>query len=161
MWLHECSRTVELSFGTKWHQLILISTKDIYLWLKPKHNVKLHRRIIKAVQRSTYLLFIDIIWFDPKTRLTLALFIEVTVLSLELIQKCSRGPSCPWSYGSWIYNYICNQWLSPLMLEVRIPIRANCTTLWDKVWQWLARGWWFSAGPPVSSTNKTDRHASL
>ena len=27
-----------------------------------------------------------------------------------------------------------------------------------KVCQWLATGWWFSPGPPVSSTNKTDRH---
>ena len=27
-----------------------------------------------------------------------------------------------------------------------------------KVCQWLATGWWFSLGPPVSSTNKTDRH---
>jgi hypothetical protein len=25
-----------------------------------------------------------------------------------------------WSYGSWIYNYLCNQCLSPLMLWVRI-----------------------------------------
>jgi hypothetical protein len=24
--------------------------------------------------------------------------------------------------------------------------------------QWLATGQWFSPGPPVSSTNKTDRH---
>ena len=28
----------------------------------------------------------------------------------------------------------------------------------DKVCQWLATGWWFSPGPLVSSTNKTDRH---
>ena len=28
----------------------------------------------------------------------------------------------------------------------------------DKVCQWLAAGRWFSSGPPVSSTNKTDRH---
>jgi hypothetical protein len=35
----------------------------------------------------------------------------------------------PWSYGSWIYNYLCNQCLSPLMLWVRISIRARCTTL--------------------------------
>ena len=26
------------------------------------------------------------------------------------------GPSWPCSYGSWIYNYLCNQCLSPLML---------------------------------------------
>jgi hypothetical protein len=33
-----------------------------------------------------------------------------------------------------------------------------CTTLCDKVCQRLATGRWFSAGPPVSSTNKTDGH---
>jgi hypothetical protein len=66
--------------------------------------------------------------------------------------------SRPWSYGSWIYNYLCNQSVSPLMLWVRISIRARCTTLCDKVCQWLPRGRWFSVGPPVSSTNKTDRH---
>jgi hypothetical protein len=32
------------------------------------------------------------------------------------------------------------------------------TTLCDKVCQWLASGPSFSPGPPVSSTNKTDRH---
>ena len=32
------------------------------------------------------------------------------------------------------------------------------TTLFDKVCQWLVTGLWFSAGTPVSSTNKTDRH---
>jgi hypothetical protein len=69
-----------------------------------------------------------------------------------------QGPSWTWSYGSWIYNNLCNQWLSPLMLWVRISIRARCTTLCDKVCQWLATGRWFSSGPPVSSTNKTGRH---
>ena len=48
--------------------------------------------------------------------------------------------------------------LSPLMLWVWISIRARCTTLCNKVCQWLATGRWFSPGPPVSSTNKTDYH---
>ena len=60
-------------------------------------------------------------------------------------------------YASWIYNYLCNQCLSPLMLWVRISNRARCTTLCDKVCQWLATVLWFSPGPSVSSTNKTDR----
>jgi hypothetical protein len=64
----------------------------------------------------------------------------------------------PWSYGSWIYNYLCNQCLPPLMLWVRISIRARCTTLCDKDCQWLATTWWFSPGPPVFSTNRTNRH---
>jgi hypothetical protein len=41
------------------------------------------------------------------------------------------APSWAWSYGSWIYNYICNQCLSSLMLWVRISIRPRCTTLYD------------------------------
>ena len=68
------------------------------------------------------------------------------------------GPSWPWSYGSWIYNNICDQCLSPLMLWVRISIRMRCTTFCDTVCQWLATGQWFSLGPLVYSTNKTDRY---
>jgi hypothetical protein len=56
-------------------------------------------------------------------------------------------------YGSWIYNYLCNQYLSPLKLWVRIPL-----TLCDKVCQRLMTGWCCFPGPPVSSTNKTDHH---
>ena len=65
-----------------------------------------------------------------------------------------------WSYGSWIYNCLCNQCLSPLMLGVLILFRRGVldTTICDKVCQWLAAGWWFSLGTPVSSTNKTDHH---
>ena len=68
------------------------------------------------------------------------------------------GASWPWSFGNWIYNYLCNQCLSPLMLWVRISVRVRCTTLCDKVCQWFVTGRWFSLGPPVSSTNKTDCH---
>jgi hypothetical protein len=59
-------------------------------------------------------------------------------------------PSWPWSYGSWIYNYLCIQCLSPLMMWVRISIRARCTTLCDNVCWWLAIGWWFP--PPIKLT---------
>jgi hypothetical protein len=58
-------------------------------------------------------------------------------------------------FYSWIYNYPCNQCLSPLMLWIPISIRARCTTLCDKFCQWLETGRWCS---PVSSTNKTDHH---
>jgi len=80
----------------------------------------------------------------------------LTLLSI-FISIC-EGSSWPWSYGSLIYNYPCNQCLSPLMLWVRISIRARCTTLCHIVYQRLATGRWFSPGPPVSSTNKTDSH---
>ena len=77
----------------------------------------------------------------------------------SLLHLDMKWPSWLWSYGSWIYNYLCNQCLSvsPLMLWVRISIRARCTTLCDKVCQWLATGRKFSSGTPVFSTNKTNR----
>jgi hypothetical protein len=67
----------------------------------------------------------------------------------------SSSGSWPWSYGSWIYNYLCNQCLSPLMLWVQISIRARCTTLYLSVT--CGRSVVFP-GHPVSCTNKTDRH---
>jgi hypothetical protein len=51
-----------------------------------------------------------------------------------------RGPSWSWSYGSWIWQSVLDK------------------TLYEKVCQWHATGWWFSPGTPVSSTNKTDHH---
>jgi hypothetical protein len=69
-----------------------------------------------------------------------------------------RKPSWTWSYGSWIYNYLCNQCLSPLKFEPRSWRGVLNTILFDKVCQWQATDRWFSAGTPVSSINKTDRH---
>jgi len=64
-----------------------------------------------------------------------------------------------WSYGSWIYNYLCNQLPSPVTLWVRISPRRGVlgTIFCDKDCQCLATGRWFSPGTLVSSTNKTDR----
>jgi hypothetical protein len=41
------------------------------------------------------------------------------------------------------------------MLWVQILIRVRCTTLCDKVCQWLVTGQWFSRGTPVSETTDT------
>jgi hypothetical protein len=32
-------------------------------------------------------------------------------------------------YGSWTYNYLCHQYLSPLTFWVRIPLIVRCTSL--------------------------------
>jgi len=34
------------------------------------------------------------------------------------------GSSWSWYHGGWIYNYLYNQYLSPLKLWVRIPLMA-------------------------------------
>ena len=71
---------------------------------------------------------------------------------IPTFQKYLVGLLWSWLYDSWIYNYLCNQFLLPLMLWVWISIRARCTTLCDKVCQW------FSLGTLISSTNKTNFH---
>ena len=35
--------------------------------------------------------------------------------------------SLSWSYGSWIYNYLCNKCLSSLKVWIRFPLMARCT----------------------------------
>jgi hypothetical protein len=43
------------------------------------------------------------------------------------------GPSWSWLYSSWIYNYLCNQSLSPIKLRVRTPFMARCN-LYNIMW---------------------------
>ena len=56
-----------------------------------------------------------------------------------IFRTCSWG-TWPWSYGSWIYKYLCHQCLSPLTLRVRFPRGVLNTTLCDQVDQYLAAG---------------------
>jgi hypothetical protein len=48
-----------------------------------------------------------------------------------------KGLSWSWSYGSWIYNYLCNQCLSPLKLWAPIPLVARCTR-YNIMWKSLS-----------------------
>ena len=45
----------------------------------------------------------------------------------KMIKDSPRKYILPWSYDSWINNYMCNQWLSQLKLWVRTPFMARCT----------------------------------
>ena len=71
-----------------------------------------------------------------------------------------EGPLWTWSYGSWSYNYLFSQYISPLTLWVRISLRRGVldTTLCVKVCDWPLTGRWVCVGTLVSSFNKTDRH---
>ena len=81
-------------------------------------------------------------------------------LKLIVFVGTYRSMSCSWSYGSWIYNYLCNQCLSSLTLWVRIPSLRGVldTTSCDKVRQWPTTGRWFSPDTQVSPINKIDRY---
>jgi len=90
--------------------------------------------------------------FLRRLKIIVILLAGFNYTSLVLIfgSKLSKGLLWSWSYGSWIYNYLCIRCLSPLMLWVRFPLRARSTTLSDKVCQWLAAGRWFP--PPIKLT---------
>jgi hypothetical protein len=108
--------------------------------------------------------------FSHFDRVNKSLFKKIWKLHMVLVRYFSHnfsnlsnltmGPSLPWSYVSWIYNYLCNQCLSPLKLWVRTRSWRGVldTTLYDKVCQWLAADRLFSPGTLVSSTNKTCHH---
>jgi len=87
---------------------------------------------------------------------------QLSLISMlwKVMVNNSRGSSWSLSHSSWIYNYLCNQCLSPLALWVRISLRRGVldTTLCDNICQCIAAGRWFSPGTPISYTNKTDRH---
>ena len=61
---------------------------------------------------------------------------------------------------SWIYDYLWNQFPSPLKLCVRITLITTYTR-YNIICQWFATGMWFSPSTPVSSTNKTDLHQNI
>ena len=62
------------------------------------------------------------------------------------ISITNQGSMWQRSYGNWIYNYLCNQCLSPLTLWERIQLKWNVidTILCDNVCQWLEAGRWLS-----------------
>ena len=75
---------------------------------------------------------------------------EYTIHSDWSIVDSTQGSLWLWSHGSWICNYLCNQYLSPLKLWVRIPLRWDVLDkTCNKVCQWLAAGLWFSPDAPV------------
>jgi hypothetical protein len=112
--------------------------------------------VLSGEAENTILIVFGLTW--PKRELTIYHTLEHASHYTTYVSLNKGGPSCPCSYRNWIHNYICNQFLSPLMLWVRISTKTRCTTLCEKVCQWLATGGWFSRGTAVSSTNITDRH---
>jgi len=62
-------------------------------------------------------------------------WLQLSVLFHSLIDdETNEGRLWSWSYGSWIYDYLCNHCQSPLTLWVRIPLMARCT--WYNILWW-------------------------
>ena len=82
---------------------------------------------MKGGCRWLQLFTIDFQLFYFRTRIIPDLCAVISACTCENYISLKREPSWSWSYGSWIYNYLCNQCLSPLKLWVRIPLMARRT----------------------------------
>ena len=81
-----------------------------------------------------YLIRLNPVSFTGEFFLKWLKFTYVQIGVYGLLHFTGEGPSWLWSCGSWIYNYLCNQCLSPLTLWVRLPLRRGVlnTTSCDK-----------------------------
>ena len=62
------------------------------------------------------------IWYTAGT-----MFLNISAITLYNLSWYIKLVEGSWSYGNWIYNCLCNQYLSPLKLWVRTPTRYNIT----------------------------------
>jgi hypothetical protein len=109
-----------------------------------------HAIFLKLVNRTKQDLVQHYICFDD---FLLALHLIIVDFCFVKYSQCIYWLVC-YIYSRYIYLYkiLCFFTFLPKCTSV-----LN-TTLCDKVCQWLATGWWFSPGTPVSSTNKTECH---
>ena len=151
-WFGENQRPISSHWQTVSHNVVHLALIEIRILDYELMPI----RTIDIINSQGYLSYInDKICFNRGSETLRGINMENETCYLLLIS----GPStCPWLHDSWIYNYLCNQCPSPLILWIRISIRASCTTLCDKVCQRLATGRCFCLGPLVSSIIKTDSH---
>ena len=84
--------------------------------------------VIYIMTKTRYIRWDDKVCFILIILLFSSICLKVFQTSVEYLWL-----SWPWWYGSCIYNYLCNQCLSPLKLWIRIPLRRCVldTTLCD------------------------------
>ena len=82
------------------------------------------RNILRVGKKFTTLIDLHTTCLHSKYSWNSASFFLITWLNTV---KCQSMLRLSWllSYGSWIYNYLCNQCLSPLMLGVRTMTRCT------------------------------------
>ena len=79
----------------------------------------------------------------------------------------SKGPSCPWSSHSWIYNYLCNQSLSPLMMWYSLSVTCDRSVVLSgssgflHQYNWPLRYNWNIVESGVRHHKKNQRNATL
>jgi hypothetical protein len=87
--------------------------------LKPREDMSLHSDTLFWFRAwQSLFLFICLMVLNAN-------FNNFSIISWRSVLKDWRL-SWPWPYGSWIYNYLCNECLSALHLWVRATFMARC-----------------------------------
>jgi len=93
-------------------------------------QIKGHNSRMKRFESNFFFIF-------PTEKITINFIIHPCLFFNQILLKIqnyissythllnNRERSWSWSYGNWIYNYLCNQCLSPLTFWVRIPLRQG------------------------------------
>jgi hypothetical protein len=87
---------------------------QLYIYTRTCHDVDchisfIHVHVMMSTVTSVFYIYI-VLWC----------LLKLCYMYLVHI-VCSRSRDC----GSWIYNYLCNQCISPLKLSIRIPTRTG------------------------------------
>ena len=64
----------------------------------------------------------------------------------------NNGLSWSWSYDSWIYNYLCNPYISQLTLWVRIPLMGKVYSIQHYIGDLRKIGGFLRFPPPIKLT---------
>ena len=128
---------------TSIHLFLATSKKTLTLYLSfkywnLKHNFKIYfLQSVASYQKKWPCFFSPVKVFKRNAKFcqfTRKLYASASVIIILIAQHLLLKGSSSWSYGSWIYNYLCNQCPSPLALWVRMLLRRGVldTRLCDK-----------------------------
>ena len=134
----QTSSDMEIVLDTRIHQINSIKIhKKTWTPYKTNKCNKFLPQFLMPILENFHRMFAHILkiytwlygFITDKQKFTFSIF-----WNFVIFRKHFQGLSCSWLYGSWIYNYLCNQCLSPLKLWVWILPRLDVldTTLCDK-----------------------------
>ena len=124
-WYHITFLHISWYWDTVWYHIIFLHISFDWLLFDTILHFYIYRLIGYIL--IPYYIFIHITWlvtfWYTITLLHISWYWDTVWYHITLIQ------GSPWSlsYSSWTNNYICNQYLSKLMLWARIPLMAKCT----------------------------------
>ena len=146
-----------LAVFTSWHY----SPNRFYTTLPTISMMKLIQEF-NNVDTSWYQIT-TVQWFEKipyisnlvESGITFIRYARTTVNDHNNWDRCDRDRMVVWFTTIYAvsFNHLQKLW-------VRIPLMTiySIQHYVINVWQWLAAGWWFSHGTPVSTTNTIDRH---